>query len=255
MSDIFREVEEEVRRDKMVELAQKYGTHILAGAILVVGVVGGYSLWNWSVESQRAAESDKYSAAVELVENEETDNALASFEALANDAGGGYRVLALFRRAGTLAETGNREKAVEIYDQIVAEGVAGDELRDLARVKAALTLLDLANLSEIRQRMSSLVDSQSAFRFSAREAIALSAFADGSLEEARSEFQLLAFDPLTPVNLRSRAQEMLIILGPPAGGDTTDAETVSPDGTGETNESEPTSEETPSNNPDADSGE
>jgi hypothetical protein len=232
MSDIFREVEEEVRRDKLVELALQYGTHILAGALVIVAGVGSYALWDWSVQSQRAAESDQYRAAVDLVLSEESDQAIAAFAALAGDASGGYRVLALFRQAGTLTESGNREKAVEIYDQIAAEGAAGDDLRDLAKVKAALTLIDLASPDEIRERVSSLVGSGSPFRFSAREAIALSAFAGGNLEQARNEFQLLAFDLQTPTNLKSRAQEMLIILGPPTGGDAGEIDPPEDDATG-----------------------
>ncbi len=216
MSDIFREVDEDFRHERYLKLWQQYGVYVVAAVIAIIVVVGAYALWDASVRRQRAEASDKYRAAAELVEAEKLEEAESAFESLSMETGGGYRVLALFGQAGTLAESGSREQAVEIYDQIASDGSAGQELRDLARVKAALAILDLSDLAVIQARVGDLVESGSPWRFSAREVIALAAFSDGKLEKARTEFQFLAFDPLTPVNLQSRAQEMLIILGPPA---------------------------------------
>ncbi len=218
MSDIFREVEEEFRREKILGYFRQYGVYVIAAAVVVLAVVGAYALWDRFDRRARTQASDSYRAAIELVQSSQPDEALSALEALSRDSASGYRVLALFAKAGILIESGDYEEAAEIYDRIAADGAADSRLKDLARIKAALIMIDSSSLEDIRGRVGSLVDTGGPWRFSAREAMALAAFNEGRLEQARTEFQLLAFDPSTPINLRSRAREMLAIIGTPQGG-------------------------------------
>jgi hypothetical protein len=44
MSDIFQEVEEDVRRERYEKLWKKYGNYIIALAVLIVA---GVAAWQW----------------------------------------------------------------------------------------------------------------------------------------------------------------------------------------------------------------
>ena len=46
MSDIFQEVDEEVRRERLEQLWKRYGIYIIAAVLLVLACVGG---WRGSV--------------------------------------------------------------------------------------------------------------------------------------------------------------------------------------------------------------
>ena len=52
MSDIFQEVDEEVRRDKAAEFWKKYQNQILAAAVLIVLASAGFRYWQYERESR-----------------------------------------------------------------------------------------------------------------------------------------------------------------------------------------------------------
>ena len=45
MSDIFREIDEELRRENLLKLWSRYGSYIIAAAVLVVLIAGGIFAW------------------------------------------------------------------------------------------------------------------------------------------------------------------------------------------------------------------
>ena len=47
MSDIFQEVDEEVRRERLMQLWKRYGNFVIAAAVIVVLGVGGWRGYQW----------------------------------------------------------------------------------------------------------------------------------------------------------------------------------------------------------------
>ena len=64
MSDIFQEVDEEVRRDKAAEFWKKYQNLILAGAVLVVLASAGFRYWQYERERAAQAAGDQFQQAL-----------------------------------------------------------------------------------------------------------------------------------------------------------------------------------------------
>src|SRR6185437_14528181 len=48
--DIFDEVDEELREERMQEFLKKYAGLLFAAALLVIGAVGGWKAWGWYEE-------------------------------------------------------------------------------------------------------------------------------------------------------------------------------------------------------------
>ena len=205
MADIFQEVDEEVRREQLKKLWQRYGHFAVAACILIVVAVGvwrGYEWW----QAKKAAESGAaFEAAVTLAEAGKHQDAGAAFAKLAADGSAGYRTLARLREAAELAQT-DRKAAVTAYDEIAADRSAGQVLQDLAAVRAGLLLVDTAPYSEIRARLEPLTASDRTFRHSARELLALSAWKAGDMTAARQWAEMIIADPQTPAGTRSRAE-------------------------------------------------
>jgi len=68
MTDIFQEVDEEVRRDKAAEFWKKYQNYIIGGALLIVLAAGGYRYWQYEKERAAQAAGDEFQAAIAAVD-------------------------------------------------------------------------------------------------------------------------------------------------------------------------------------------
>ncbi|HXW27062.1 MAG TPA: tetratricopeptide repeat protein [Xanthobacteraceae bacterium] len=212
MSDIFREVDEEVRRERLEQLWKRYGNHAIAAMIVVLaGIAGwrGYGYW----EQRKAAESGAaFEAASALADEGKHAEAQAAFAKLATDGTAGYRVLARFREAGQLGLS-DAKAAVGAYDALVADASLGRPLQDLAAVRAGLLLVDTAPYEELRTRLEPLTAPDRPFRHSARELLALSAWRSGDNAAARRWIDAVVSDPETPAGIRNRAEVLMALTG------------------------------------------
>jgi hypothetical protein len=205
MSDIFQEVEEDVRRERLQALWNKYSPLVLTVAVLIVLAVAGWRGWEWWQQRQAEAAGVKFEAALRLVEEgkaTEADEALAKLEA---EAPGGYALLSRFARAGALAKA-DKAAAVREFDALAADTKVPGLFRDLAQIRAGLILVDTAPYAEIKARLEPLAAPEGAFRHSARELLALSAWKAGDRDAARQWADNIIGDLAAPSNLRTRGQ-------------------------------------------------
>lgn len=215
MSELFDEVDEEVRREQLKKLWDKYSLYFIALMVLVVAAVGGWRGYQY-LEAKKAAEAGAiFEKAVELSEQGKHAEAETAFADLAGKAPSGYRTLARLRAA---AEASGRDPkaAAKMYDDIAADGSVGSEWRDLARIRAAGLLVDSASYADIQQRLESSAEPKSTFRHSARELLALSAWRNNDMTAARKWVDAIAEDGETPPGLRSRAEALQALLPPVA---------------------------------------
>ena len=215
MSELFDEVDEEVRREQLKRLWDKYSIFIVAGAFLIIAGVGGWRGYQY-LEAKKAAEAGAaFDKAVELSDANKHTDAETAFNDLAAKAPSGYRMLARLRAAAEVASRDPRA-AAKMYDDIAADRSIGAEQQDLAKVRAAGLLVDTAAYSEMLQRLESSTGPEATFRHTARELLALSAWRANDTTAARKWLDLIANDGETPPSLRSRAEALQALLPPVA---------------------------------------
>jgi hypothetical protein len=215
VSELFDEVDEEVRRDQLKKLWDKYSIFIIAGALLIIAGVGGWRGYQY-LEAKKAAEAGvAFDKAVELSETNKHTEAEAAFNDLAAKAPSGYRMLARLRAAAEVASH-DPKAAAKLYDDIAADRSIGAEQQDLARVRAAALLVDGVPYSEMLKRLESSTGAEATFRHTARELLALSAWRANDTAAARKWLDLIANDGETPPSLRSRAEALQALLPPVA---------------------------------------
>lgn len=217
MSELFDEVDEEVRREQLKKLWDKYSIYFIALMVLVVAAVGGWRAYQY-FEAKKAAEAGAaFERAVELSEQAKHEDAEKAFTELAARAPSGYRTLARLRAA---AEAASRDPkaAAKMYDDIAADRSVGSEWQDLAKIRAAGLLLDSTSYADMQQRLeaSAAPKSNSTFRHSAREMLALSAWRNNDMTAARKWLDAIDGDGETPPGLRSRAEALQALLPPVA---------------------------------------
>jgi hypothetical protein len=204
VADIFHEVDEEVRREQLKKLWERYGNYAIAACLLIVVGVGAWRGYEWW-ESKKASEAGAaFEQAATLAEEGKHPEAEAAFAKLAIDGSASYRVLARLREAAELARP-DRQAAVKAYDEIAADRSAGQVIQDLAALRAAFLLVDGASYGEMRARLEPSAAAERTFRHSARELLALSAWKAGDMGAARQWTEMIIADPQTPQGTRSHA--------------------------------------------------
>jgi len=99
VSEFYDEVDEEVRRDQLKKLWDKYSIYIVAVALLIIAGVGGWRGYQY-VEAKKAAEaSEAFNRASELSDQGKHEEAEKAFAELAAKAPYGYRLLSRFHAA------------------------------------------------------------------------------------------------------------------------------------------------------------
>jgi hypothetical protein len=205
MSDIFREVDEDVRRDRMEQLWKRYGNLVVGVALVLVAGVAGWQVYKQfrTKEAERAA--SKFQTALETSEAGQTAQAESLLASIIKKGPSGYTLLGRFREA---AETGKRDAAAgaALYDALAADGSLGSTLQSLAQLRAAILLADNLPAADLKKRLEPLAAATGPWRNLAREWLGLSALKSNDFEGAGRYFDEVITDPETSPALRQRVE-------------------------------------------------
>jgi hypothetical protein len=205
----LRELEEELRRERLEKIWKQYGTYIIAAAALIVfGVLGYKYLENRRIVAAQSTGA-RYESAMELAAAGKEGSAAKELEILAAEGTGGYPALAQLQLAGALLKEGKKAEALAAYEKLAGQSGADALLRDYAALQAAAVRLGEADFTEMQNRLNPLMGDESPWRYSARELLGLSAFKAGKADEARTVLTALLVDQNTPQSIIERAQIIL----------------------------------------------
>jgi hypothetical protein len=221
MSDdtFIREVNEEIRREQAQAIWTKFGPTMIGAAVLIVLATAAYVAYDYWDTSRANASGDKFSQALKLANDGKSDEAAAVFKELEDSGYGAYPVLARMRTATVLAEKGDKAGAVSAFDAVAADTSIPVSLRDIAKLRAAFLLVDSGSYADVESRVKDLVADTNPLRYTAREALAMSAYKEGKMADAMKAFEQLSGDETTPRNTRERANMMAdLIRGSGAAG-------------------------------------
>jgi hypothetical protein len=213
VSDIFREVDEDLRQERYAKLWSRFGKYVIGAVVLVVVVAAVVIAWQNVTEGRRQAEGESFAEALEMAREGATEQAATAFNRLAENSGSGYRALARLQAAAALVKAGNTDDAIVVYDRLATDGAVDRILRDLGALLAALHRFDAADNAEMLQRLAPLVLDSNAWRYSAREMQALVMHRSGDVVQARALLEALVDDAEAPGGIRSRAAELLGVIG------------------------------------------
>jgi len=216
LADIFHEVDEEVRRERLQKLWDRYSIYIIGLAVVIVAGVGAWRGYEYLQAKKAAAAGAQFESALSLSEEGKHAEADAAFAKIAAEAPAGYRLLARFRAAAETAQTKPTD-GVKSYDDLAADTSLGPTLQDLAAVRAGMLLADTASLAEMQRRLDRVAQSNRAFRHAARELLALSAWHNHDAAAARRYLDMIAADGETPVGTRTRADVLSALIAADSG--------------------------------------
>lgn len=212
MSDIFREVDEDLRRDQMQALAKKYGGVVVGIGLAIIVGTAGYKGWEtWRRNAQQAATIDLLNS-VEIA-SKDADGKVDALVAFAGRSQpGDLATLAKLDAASLLARKGKTDDAVAIYDA-VAVSASSTVFREVAALLSILHQVDKGDTKLLTARLAPLSGETSPWRYTARELTALLALRDGDKERAKTLFRELSEDEGAPAGVRSRAADLAASYG------------------------------------------
>jgi hypothetical protein len=210
VSDIFQEVEEDVRKERLEKWWKKYGDYVIAGVSVVVIGVAGWKLWQHYEEQQRLKASSEYLSALQISAAGQNDLAAQAYAQIAKRAPSGYATVAELAQADELLASGKVNEAVALYMKLADKDNTG--LGSVARVRAAWAQADTMSTAEMRTLLAPLNDGKSSWRFMAQEILAYRDYRDGKTGPAQKEFQSLASASDAPSTIRARANAMATLI-------------------------------------------
>lgn len=250
---LLREVEDEIRRERMEKLWQQYNGVIFAAAALIVLGVGGYKY----LETRRIAAEQtagaNFAAAQNLSDDKKKADAEEAFKKIADNGPAGFAALAKLQLAAAQVNAGKPSDAIATYESLAKDSGADNLLKSFAQLQAASLRLPDADYAEIQNRLTPLAADDAPFSQSARELLGIAAYRAKKYDEARKYLEPLLVDPNAPQGLQDRVK---VVMGDIAAAEVAktakpaSAQTTKPSTTGSAAEGKPA--ETDANKPKAD---
>jgi hypothetical protein len=217
MTEFFREVDEDVRRDRVLRYWTKYRYLLIALAVLVVAGTGGWRLYGHYRDEAAQAASAKYEAAGQLSRDGKSAEAAAAFDALSKTAPRGYEILARLRAADERA-AGDPQAAIKAYEALAADPGFDPAFKDFAKLRAAMLRLDGDDPLEFERRFAPLASDSFPYHHQIRELLGLAALKRNAFDSAANWFDGIVSDTRAPAGVRMRAQALLGLVQSAAVG-------------------------------------
>jgi hypothetical protein len=211
-NSLFRELDEEMRREQFVKLWKQYGTYIIAVAAALPLGVGGYQIYLHQKQASIEAAGAAFDAAAQLATGGKLDDARAGLDKIAKGGPAGYATLARLRLASADAKAGKTAEAIATFEAIGKDGSTDKMLGDFAKLQAASLRVDQADWTEMQNRLIELTDNANPWRFQAREMMGLAALKNGQIEQARKFNELLLGERNLPPAILERVNIMLATI-------------------------------------------
>ena len=206
MADIFDEINEELKQDRMTALWQRYGKYVIA---FVVAVVAGISLtqgYGYYTQQRDARSAEVFFNAIL------SDDVAKTLEASTEQLSTGYALLAEFRLAAALAEKAQAAEAEQHYLRIAARDDIQQIYRDIALLLSVMQASETMQVSALQTRLDPLISSTSPLKGLALEQAAALDVRRGNRAAAIEKLNELVALTDIPASLRQRASQILTVL-------------------------------------------
>lgn len=214
IDNLIEEVDQDMRKDRALVLARRYGPYAVSLALGVVIAIAGVMTWRHYKAEREMERSAVYTEALDAIgrgDAAESQRLLSEMTAFAPSSG--YGVLARIQDAGLKAKAGDLAGAAAIYDTLANDSKVDPLFRDLGTVLYGLVALDTVDPALLAPRLKPLADGKGPWRFTALEVSGYLALKTGDKAGARDLFSRIANDAQAPEEARGRAAAMASTLG------------------------------------------
>ena len=208
MTEFFREVDEDVRRDRIIQLWTKYRYIFIGLAVLLVAGTGAWRAYEHYRDEAAESAGSKFEAAAQLARDGKSAEAAAAYEALSKTAPSGYASLARLRAAAEISAS-DPQAAIKAYDGMADDPSFNPAFKDVAKLRAAMLRVDSDDPLDFERRYAPLASDTFPYRFQIRELLGLAALKRKAFDTAGRWFDGIVSDTRAPAGVRTRAGALL----------------------------------------------
>lgn len=211
MSDLFREAEDELRKETAENVVKRSAPFVLGAIVLALAAGGGWQFYQAQKLKNIDAASVAYDAAMAKLQAGDLPGGEAALGAVAKTAPDGYAAQAILQQAAVLQEQGKAAEARVVFEA-AAKSIKDVDLADLARLRAAYIAADSETRDQMTARLKPIIDRKGAFSPLAKELLAARAWEAGDGAAARSTYSLLQLDLNAPEGVKTRAAQAIAVI-------------------------------------------
>lgn len=217
-NDVFmREVDEEVRREQMMEFGRKYGVWIGVLVVLFLLVLAGGIYWRYHQQQVAGRQGEAFQAAIGDLGQGNLKQADAPLAKLATSHAAGYRAMAKFTQADIQLKNGDDKGAQATFAAIAGDTSLDKPFRDLALIRETSLQYDDLKPQQVVDRLKPLAVKGNPWFGSAGEMVGIAYMQMNRNDLAGKLFGQIAQDQTVPDSLRQRAVQMAALLNGAAG--------------------------------------
>lgn len=203
MNEMFKEIEEDMRRERTQRLWNSFGKLMVMASIAVIAATIAIVVWQDRKEDRSIEQTTQFIKGLDRLNVEDYKGAIEVFTSLAENGGSSYYGMSMLRKAQAQVALGDREGALKTYEALASHGPDDDAFVGLGRILA------VDSSGKALEPVKS-----SPFYYSQQEWQAWQLVKDGKTKEALAVFEALHNDVASPASLRQRAGEIVAYLPP-----------------------------------------
>jgi hypothetical protein len=209
----LREVDENLRRDQLQDIARKYGKWIIAGVVLLLAATGGWIYWQDRQEKAAAEQSETLAQIYTDIGTGKLAAVPPRLDALVGQTSGALRASAMLTGAAVAVEQNDRPQAIAKFREITGDDDLPQAYRDLALVRSTTLEFDALRPEQVVARLEPLTKPGNPWFGSAGELTAMAFIKQGRKLEAGRLFAAIAADQQVPESIRARSVQIAGTLG------------------------------------------
>tara|TARA_B000000477_G_scaffold74638_1_gene62775 strand:- start:201 stop:830 length:630 start_codon:yes stop_codon:yes gene_type:complete len=200
MANIFREVDEDIRKERYINLFRKYGVYVIAIIVIIVGTLAGIQFYSGYQVNKNEMLFAEY---INIIENNSDD----TLEKL-SDSGETSNIflngMYLLKRSDLLVASGQIDQATLLLSEAIENNNLNKIHNDVAIYKLLMINIETLSIEEIKSYQNKLISEVDAF-YLTEELIAIKFLIEGQKEDAIKKFSELSTNNSVPIEIKNRS--------------------------------------------------
>jgi hypothetical protein len=214
----LREVDENLRRDRLRDFGKKYGGVLIVAVALFLIASGGFIWWQQHKQQRSEKQVEQLAEIFKDIGSGAPGNAPQKLDALSDSSSKAVRATALFTRAALAIQQNDTKLATDKYRQIAADSSLPQPYRDAALIRQTALEFDSIPATEVISRLQPLAKPGQPWFGTAGEMTAMALIKQGQSAQAGQLFAAIAKDSTVPPTIRARSVQIAGTLGVDASG-------------------------------------
>ena len=200
MANIFREVDEDIRKERYINLFRKYGVYVIAIIVIIVGTLAGIQFYSGYQVNKNEMLFAEY---INIIEKN-SDDTLEKLSDSGNTSNLFLNGMYLLKRSDLLVASGQIDQATLLLSEAIENNALNKIHNDVAIYKLLMINIETLSIEEIKSYQNKLISEVDAF-YLTEELIAIKFLIEGQKEDAIKKFSELSTNNSVPIEIKNRS--------------------------------------------------